>query len=78
MSRFTPFIVSVTIKLAFAGTAEALYAYPAQSCPDLTTLADNLSAASAHVRYLSDDALGGREVGTPGARCAAGLLCNGL
>ena len=76
MSRFTPFIVSVTIKLAFAGTAEALYAYPAQSCPDLTTLADNLSAASAHVRYLSDDALGGREVGTPGARCAADYIAH--
>lgn len=76
MSRFTPFIVSATIKLVFAGTAEALYTYPAQSCPDLAILADNLSSVSAHVRYLSDDALEGREVGTPGARCAADYIAH--
>ena len=43
----------------------------AQSCPDPTTVVDTSEAPLSHVRYLADDDLGGREVGSPGARCAA-------
>ena len=41
------------------------------SCPDPTSLADGISGPLAHVRYLADDALEGREVGSAGAQCAA-------
>ena len=48
------------------------------SCPDPTTLLGDLPAAAppsmAHVRFLADDALEGREVGTAGARCAAAYI----
>ncbi|HKJ01853.1 MAG TPA: M28 family peptidase [Longimicrobiales bacterium] len=44
------------------------------SCPDPATLTAGVSAPLAHVRYLADDALEGREVGSPGARCAAAYI----
>lgn len=43
----------------------------AQSCPDATALTSGLRGAIAHVRYLADDQLEGREVGSWGAHCAA-------
>jgi hypothetical protein len=41
------------------------------SCPDPASLTAGVSGPLAHVRYLADDALEGREVGSRGARCAA-------
>ena len=41
------------------------------SCPDPAQLTAGSSGPLAHVRYLADDALEGREVGSQGARCAA-------
>ena len=41
------------------------------SCPDPAALIAGVSGPLAHVRYLADDALEGREVGSPGAQCAA-------
>jgi aminopeptidase YwaD len=46
----------------------------AQDCPPPAALQEGLDGALAHVRYLSDDRLGGREVGSDGARCAADYL----
>ena len=46
----------------------------AQSCPDAGTLTSGLDGAMAHVRYLADDRLEGRAVGSEGARCAADYL----
>ena len=43
-------------------------------CPDPASLTSGLQAPLSHVRYLADDALEGREVGTPGARCAGDYL----
>jgi aminopeptidase YwaD len=40
-------------------------------CPDPALVAAGLSGPIRDVRYLADDALQGREVGSPGARCAA-------
>jgi hypothetical protein len=52
----------------------ALLAIPtvtrAQNCPDPDPITAGLNGALAHVRYLADDALEGREVGTAGAHCA--------
>ena len=48
------------------------------TCPDPAALVGHLDAPFAHVRYLADDALGGREVATPGARCAADYLAGEL
>jgi hypothetical protein len=41
------------------------------ACPDPASLTEDLVSPMTHVRYLADDALEGREVGSPGARCAA-------
>jgi hypothetical protein len=46
------------------------------ACPDPVTLTAGVEGPMAHVRYLSDDALGGREVGSQGARCAADYLAD--
>lgn len=43
----------------------------AQDCPDPAALTRGMVGTLAHVRYLADDQLQGRAVGTEGARCAA-------
>ena len=52
-------------------------ASPAQGqdvCPDPADMAPALDGSLADVRYLADDALAGREVGSPGALCAARFI----
>jgi hypothetical protein len=44
------------------------------ACPDPTRLTAGIDGPLAHVRYLADDALEGRAVGSEGARCAAGYI----
>lgn len=46
----------------------------AQSCPAASALTAGFTGAFAHVRYLSDDRLEGRAVGSEGARCAADYI----
>jgi hypothetical protein len=48
-----------------AGTSAA-----AQTCPDGPTTTRGVTAPLSHVRYLADDALGGRLAGSFGERCA--------
>lgn len=58
------------LALLLAGSA----AQAQQSCPDAPALTRGHPGAMAHVRFLADDALEGREVGTAGARCAAAYV----
>lgn len=46
----------------------------AQSCPDAATLTRGLTGPIAHVRYLADDGLEGRAVGSQGEHCAGDYL----
>lgn len=62
--------LSAALALFLAAPGLAL----AQSCPDPVRLTSGLRGAAAHVRYLADDRLEGREVGTNGERCAADYL----
>ena len=55
------------------GSAALAQSYP-PACPVPETLTQGIQGPLAHVRYLADDALEGREVGTPGARCAADFI----
>lgn len=48
----------------------------AQSCPDPAALTRGLSGPIAHVRYLADDGLEGRAVGSQGERCAGEYLAS--
>ncbi len=49
--------------------------WPAQEgCPVIAGLDNVTPETLRHIRYLADDALEGREVGTPGERCAAEYL----
>lgn len=47
-----------------------------EACPDPAALARGFDGPMAHVRFLADDALEGREVGSPGARCAAAYIAD--
>ncbi len=44
------------------------------TCPSSGEISDGDLGAISHVRYLADDALEGREVGSAGARCAADYI----
>ena len=59
-------LVAVTFSLLGPGAHAA-----AQTCPSPDSVVDTLEGAMAHVRYLADDRLEGRAVGSRGARCAA-------
>ncbi len=48
------------------------------SCPRPDSVTSGFSEPLADVRYLADDALEGREVGSPGARCAADYIAGRL
>lgn len=48
----------------------------AQSCPNPAELIGELEGSMAHVRYLADDLLEGRGVGSRGARCAADYIAD--
>jgi len=63
---------AATLALLLAGFS----ATAAQSCPDPAALTRGLDGAVAHVRYLADDGLEGRAVGSEGARCAADYLAS--
>jgi aminopeptidase YwaD len=43
-------------------------------CPNPSPIIGEMEGAMAHLRYLADDALEGRDTGTSGARCAADYL----
>jgi hypothetical protein len=51
-----------------------LAASAAQGCPTPQPLIEGFDGAMAHVRYLSDDQLGGRAVGSEGAHCAGDYI----
>jgi aminopeptidase YwaD len=59
---------STALALALAATAQAS---AQSSCLDPATVIGDLNGAMAHIRYLADDRLEGRAVGSEGARCAA-------
>jgi hypothetical protein len=56
---------------AVSGGSSILHAQSGASCPSSSNLNQGMTGVIAHVRYLADDALEGREAGSPGARCAA-------
>jgi len=65
-------------RAALLATLLAAQAAPATAqtaaCPDPTRIQAGTQGPLAHVRYLADDALQGREVGTWGADCAADYI----
>ena len=60
-----------SIALAAALVATGIHPAAAQTCPDAGTVTRGMAQPLAAVRYLADDALGGRMAGTFGERCAA-------
>ena len=62
--------LSVTLALSLVACTSA----SAQSCPDPQTVIHTPEGAMRHIRYLADDRLEGRSVGSEGARCAAGYI----
>jgi hypothetical protein len=63
------FLAAVSAALALSLPAAAQLS--AQVCPDPALVTRGMTGTLAHVRYLADDRLEGRAVGTEGARCAA-------
>ncbi|MGD8318816.1 MAG: M28 family peptidase [Gemmatimonadota bacterium] len=62
---------SVPILLALLAALPTPSAGQTQTCPVPGNINAGMPTPLAYVRYLADDALEGREVGSPGARCAA-------
>ena len=62
--------LALLLPALFVGSSTAWAQVP-EACPVPEGLIGNLQGPLAHVRYLADDALQGREVGSSGARCAA-------
>ena len=63
-------IVISTLLFGAVGAAPLL----AQACPDPIRTTAGFEGAAAHIRYLADDRLEGRAVGSDGARCAGDYL----
>jgi aminopeptidase YwaD len=63
-------VFSITLALFLAATGSAF----GQACPDPANVIQDLDGALAHIRYLADDRLEGRAVGSDGARCAADYI----
>ena len=61
---------ALTLAVFFAAASSAF----GQTCPDPADIIQDLDGALAHVRYLADDRLEGRAVGSFGARCAADYI----
>ena len=72
-SSVTTFSVTLALALGLAVVPAS-----GQSCPDPQAVTSGVDGAMAHVRYLSDDRLEGRAVGTEGARCAADYIAEQL
>ena len=58
--------------------SSAAMAQSSARCPVPETIADGSPVPLAHVRYLADDALEGREAGSAGARCAGDYIADYL
>jgi len=67
-TSFKTFSATLALFLLPCATAAA------QACPDPVALTRGLEGAMAHVRFLADDGLEGRAVGSDGARCAADYI----
>ena len=76
MSNVLTVFAALTAGLTFTSPASPLSAQQILDCPDYAELTAGMDPALAHVRYLADDALGGRGAGTIGARCAAQYIAN--
>jgi aminopeptidase YwaD len=69
-------LFAITLLPGHPGGSSILLAQSAVSCPTSASLTRGFEGAMAHVRYLADDALEGREAGTHGARCAADYIAS--
>jgi hypothetical protein len=67
---------ALLVRAGVTAAAALLLALPvhAQACPDPVALTAGLAEPLATVRYLADDALGGRLPGTDGERCAGDFI----
>ena len=71
--RTSVFLLALLLPGASWGSSTAL-AQSAATCPAPESLVQGFQGPMVHVRYLADDALEGREVGSPGERCAADYI----
>ncbi len=77
-SRSLTFKIWAPLALGLSCVSWPALALGQLSCPDPARLTDGLAPPLADIRYLADDDLQGREVGTPGAACAADYLVQRL
>jgi len=72
--QFRPAFFLALLVPAMGMGSSSLSGQTGPSCPAPATLIRDFSGAMAHVRYLADDALEGREAATRGARCAGDYI----
>ena len=78
MSNVLTVFAALAAGLFLASPAVSSPAQQIVDCPDVEELTAGMDPALAHVRYLADDALGGREAGTIGAHCAGQYIAGQL
>ena len=76
ISEVLTVFVTLTAGLTLTSPVGPLSAQQLPDCPDVDEITEGMDPALAHVRYLADDALGGRGAGTDGARCAAQYIAD--
>jgi len=70
--------LAILLLPGFSGGSSTILAQATTACPDPAVVTRGMEGAIAHIRYLADDALEGREAGSPGARCAADYIAGFL
>ena len=76
ISEVLTVFAALTAGLTLTSPVGPLSAQQLLDCPDVDDITEGMDPALAHVRYLADDALGGRGAGTDGARCAAQYIAD--
>ena len=73
LARTSVFLLALLLPGASWGSSKAL-AQSAATCPAPESLVQGFQGPMVHVRYLADDALEGREVGSRGERCSGDYI----
>jgi len=71
-------VLGILLLPGFPGGSSTLLAQAPGACPDPAFITRGVEGALAHIMYLADDALEGREAGSPGARCAGDYIAGFL
>jgi hypothetical protein len=78
MDAMAPLVISLPSRLVLSGVLALAVVHPGRAqdaaCPDPAALTEGAALPLSAVRYLADDALGGRLAGSAGEQCAGAYI----